>query len=694
MQPSASSDVPISLLIVEDDDAERHLLAHALALQFPRLTIHQACDGEHGLELFRAQLPDILLVDISMPLMDGISLSRRILASHPATQVIVISGNSDLVYLLEAIKLGIKQYLLKPLIYSTVFDTISDCLTRLALEGQVKRQDEQLRKLWRAVDQSPAMIAIVNQQGEIECLNRRYLEQTGFGEEEMLGRPLEALCGCDQQELASLWTDLTAGSAPSVDCDGKDSACEIECPLVCRDGGTLPCLLCAAPVLDAGGAFQGASLMFSDSRGRKKRLEETVRTQKLESLGVLAGGIAHDFNNVLTGVLGNINFVQSCLDAQDPLCAPLRDAEEASLRAAELARQLLTFARGGKPVKKQVALRQLLEDSAAVLAQSRVNASIQVAQEVDRVEADDGLLRQAFSNILSNAAESMPAGGVVQIDARQVELGTSNLMGLPAGSYLKLSFQDEGCGIPESSLRKVFDPYFSTKPGASGLGLASAYATVTSHGGHIGARSRLGRGTAITCHLPLVLVPVTSESPAAPIAPVAQAAHTAGPAGPTTPPAAPAAPTSPAAPASPPAASDARCGPVLIMDDENIVRKVASKMLDSLGYTVTTCADGAQAVRLYRQARESGTPFMAVLMDLTIPGGMGGTEAAQAILGFDPQARLVVSSGYFDDPVLADFQQYGFCAVMPKPYKLSELAQLMDSLGTGTGSRRAPVPGD
>ncbi|GFO67521.1 hypothetical protein GMLC_11000 [Geomonas limicola] len=649
MASTVPETTPHSLLLVEDDPGEQRLLATALASRFPELNLHLASDGAAALELFRSFRPELAVIDISMPLMDGIALSKAILSDRPGTSIVIVTGNSAPGYLQESIRLGIRQYLLKPLVLDALFEAVAECLKRIELERQVEKQREYLRKFSRAIDQGPAIVLFTDLDGTIECINSRYMELTGFSEEEILGKPLAVIGLEHPEELAALWKELV-GAGADLAAAGPACCTDLECRLLCKDGRSIPCLVSAAPVRDGRGCFQGASIVLTDISTRKLIQDQTLRSQKLESLGVLAGGIAHDFNNVLTGVLGNISFAQTLAPADHPVLTPLKDAEEASLRAAELARQLLTFARGGKPIKKRVLVRQLLEDSVALaLSGSRVVAAVRLTEEVDALEADQGLLTQAFSNILINAAQAMPEGGTVGVEGRRLRLGRRNTLGVPAGNYLRISFKDEGVGIPEAQQRRIFDPYFSTKPGASGLGLASAYTIIVNHGGHIDVRSRAGKGSTIICHLP-------ASDPPAPVL----------------------------RPQPVPAPARPNRGAVLIMDDEHIVRKVATKMLESLGYQVTACSSGEQAILRYQEALKAGVPYLAVLMDLTIPAGMGGKEAAREILSLDPQARLVVSSGYFDDPVMADFPSFGFCAVMPKPYKLAELAALMGRLTTQT----------
>lgn len=392
---------------------------------------------------------------------------------------------------------------------------------------------------------------------------------------------------------------------------------------------------------------------IQDVSERRKMEEERVvlehqiiRTQKLESLGVLAGGIAHDFNNVLTGILGNISFARSFIDESHRSAKILIEAEKAAERATGLTYQLLTFAKGSQPIKKVVAGQQLVETVATlVLSGSHVKSSFAIPQDLYAIEVDEGQISQAFHNIILNAVQAMQAGGLLHISAENTIVGSDNLMGLDPGEYVAFSFSDKGHGISEEDQEKIFDPYFTTKEGGNGLGLASVYSIVKKHNGYIGVKSILNVGTTFNIILPATLKkaePVLSKE----ILP----------------------------------ASGVESTTVLVMDDEAFIRDVASAMLGQLGYQVHTCINGEEAIRFYKDAMNSGRPYSAVIMDLTIPGGMGGKEAAPLILGIDPAARLIVSSGYSTDPVMAEYTSYGFSAVMAKPYSMALISQTLGKL--------------
>ena len=404
--------------------------------------------------------------------------------------------------------------------------------------------------------------------------------------------------------------------------------------------------------LEIGDEIVGRFWSYRDVTGHKKHQQEQLKIEKLESLGLLAGGIAHDFNNILTGVMGNISFAQMLLDPSHKAFKPLAEAEKASLRATELARQLLTFARGGEPIRKTISLRDVVNESVElVLSGSNVKGIVDIPDTTHAIDADEGQMSQVLHNIIINASQAMPGGGTLTVSAQNETLADANAMFLPPGGYVRLTISDQGCGMPEEVMTKIFDPYFTTKSAGNGLGLASAYSIISKHGGNIGVHSVVGRGTTFTIHLPSI--GETHPDLAAESTAKGGAEQHGG-------------------------------GSILVMDDDAMIRDFTDMMLSELGYQVMTCTDGAEAIRLYEHALQSGCPFGAVIMDLTIPGGMGGKEAARQLLAVDAKAKLIVSSGYSNDPIMSDYPAYGFSAAVAKPYRINDLGQVLISLlGSG-----------
>ena len=381
---------------------------------------------------------------------------------------------------------------------------------------------------------------------------------------------------------------------------------------------------------------------------RKRAEDELIKAQKLESLGVFAGGIAHDFNNILTSILANLSFARMQLSPSHTISKRLEECEKATVRASELTRQLLTFARGGEPVKKLIDPAPLIREAASfVLRGSTVRSIVDLPADLWCLEADAGQLSQSLHNLLINAAQAMPDGGEVTVRGGNKSLDADNTHRLPAGDYIRITVEDHGCGIPRENLARIFDPYFTTKSQGSGLGLASVYSIVKRHGGTVGISSTLGVGSSFDIHLPAlpgkrpegVAVKVTAELPGG--------------------------------------------GRILIMDDEDFIRAIATEILQYKGYEVASCADGREAVDLYRSARQGNVPYAAVILDLTIPGGMGGKEAAVLILELDPEAVLIVSSGYSNDPIIANYQNFGFSGSISKPFDADTLARELERLIAG-----------
>ena len=374
--------------------------------------------------------------------------------------------------------------------------------------------------------------------------------------------------------------------------------------------------------------------------------------EKLQSLGTLAGGIAHDFNNILTGIMGNISLARMYLAGDHRAAKPLKSAEDASERAGILARQLLTFARGGAPVKRMISLKGPLDQALGLaLEGSSVKGILELDPGLSLVEADEEQLSQAFHNLVLNARQAMPAGGILKIRGENYRIGESDSRDLPPGDYLKIVFEDRGCGIPEADLGRIFEPCFTTRAGGRGLGLTAVQSIKKRHGGSIIVDSRVGEGTVVTLCLPAVKPKKTPED------------LMGGKPGEE----------------SPKIKGDFSFS-ILVMDDEELIRNLVQNILEHSGYRPVTCEDGAAAVELYREALERGEPFSAVITDLTVPGGMGGIEATREILALDAEACLIVSSGYCQDPVMADPGAYGFRAAVAKPYRIDELKETLDTL--------------
>ncbi len=367
---------------------------------------------------------------------------------------------------------------------------------------------------------------------------------------------------------------------------------------------------------------------------------ERLRAQKLESLGVLAGGIAHDFNNILTAILGNLSVARHA-EPGDDVAEVLQDAEKAALSAKGLTRQLLTFSRGGAPIRKVTSLPEVLREAARfALRGAKARAEFSIAEDLWPAAVDEGQLSQVIHNLVLNADQAMPEGGVVAIRAENVELTGGEGRPLRPGRYVLIAIEDTGVGLSREQLDRIFDPYFTTKLNGSGLGLTSSYSIVKKHEGHVAVDSEPGRGTIFSVFIPASQAAVVPQPPRQDVLPRGK-------------------------------------GRVLLMDDEEPVRRVGARMLQHLGYEVELAKDGDEALRTYAAGMEQGRRFDAVIMDLTVPGGMGGKEAMQKLAALDAGARGIVSSGYSTDPVMASYRAHGFCCVVAKPYRVEELGSAL-----------------
>ena len=373
----------------------------------------------------------------------------------------------------------------------------------------------------------------------------------------------------------------------------------------------------------------------------RKRLEEERQTiERMKSVGTLAGGIAHDFNNILAGLYGNLSLARYRLPEDYAGHKYFEAAEKSMNRATLLSNQLLTFAKGGAPVKENLSLTSLTEEVVHFnLAGSNVKPVITADKDLWLVKADHGQIQQVFGNLTINAKQAMPDGGHLNIAMTNAEIPDENQLNLDGGKYILITVSDEGTGIAPEHKDRIFEPYFTTKETGNGLGLATIYSIINRHNGHISVTSEPGQGAIFTIYLPAA---ETQELPqASPESEHLDKGHSAR---------------------------------ILVMDDEEIIRSMLQAMLEELSFTVTPCANGRQALELYARALEEQSPFDLVILDLTIRGGMGGRETARKILEIDENAKLIVSSGYAEDPVMSNYSDYGFSGVITKPYDFKKVS--------------------
>ena len=518
-----------------------------------------------------------------------------------------------------------------------VVSSFQDITEQKKVTAELLAERERLNVTLRSIGDG---VITTDTSGNIILLNRAAEKITGWHQAEALGRPFDEVFNIMEEHDpdATIQDKMTETISSAYETLQEPKTLHTKAgeeKLVSEHG---------APVRDEQSRIIGSVLVFRDVTESSHLEDELAKIQKLESVGVLAGGIAHDFNNILTAILGNINLALRKTAEGDQIHDLLASAEKAAVRAQGLTSQLLTFAKGGEPVRKLSTIPEMIRDSAGfVLRGSNVQCAYRFADDLWTAEIDTDQISQVVQNIVLNASDAMPDGGTIDIDCVN-HLSDDDTPFLRAGKYVKISIVDRGSGIPAELMEKIFDPFFSTKEKGSGLGLATTHAIVKNHEGHIEVESKEGEGAVFTIYLP-----ASAESPD-----VLEEREQL------------------------PVIGTGGSGRLMVMDDDEMIRELVGKMLEGLGYETLFAEDGEEAIRLYREAMDRGEQIIGVIMDLTIPGGMGGKEAVQEILKLNPGARVVVSSGYSNDPILANFRDYGFCAAMVKPFKIRDLEEIIN----------------
>jgi PAS domain S-box-containing protein len=509
---------------------------------------------------------------------------------------------------------------------STIACVVRDITERKRSEETLRRTQALLRAV---VDSLPFDFWMIGPDGRYQLQNAVCREHWG----EVVGKyPAEV---APSAEVRALWQDNNRRAFA-----GEVVRGEVD---YVRDGVQRHFLNLLSPVSD-GTETLGVIGLNVDITDPLALTEQIQRAHRLESLGVMAGGIAHDFNNLLMAVVGHISLSRLHNKAGVPADSMLEEAERACLRAQALTQQLLTFAKGGQPVREVVAIGDLLRESARFAASgSSCRCELLVSEDLWPAHVDLGQVHQVIHNLVLNAVQAMPQGGVITVTAGNFVWPGGVVLPLPAGRYLRITVADTGIGIPPERLPRIFDPYFTTSPRGHGLGLAVAYSIVARHEGTIHVDSVPGQGTRVDVYLPAA--EGTTPRPVAAAADVPRG-H----------------------------------GPILVLDDEAALRSVTAVMLESLGYAPESAASCYEAVALCTRAREEGRPFCAAVLDLTVPGGPGGQECLRRLREVEPGLRAVIASGYTNDPVITDFRSHGFDQMLQKPFSRERLAQVLDEI--------------
>jgi PAS domain S-box-containing protein len=483
-------------------------------------------------------------------------------------------------------------------------------------------------------------VIFTSSSGVVGRLNEAALALLGKGEKEVVGQPISEVLRLEPEDHPGTRLDLLDELRHKALPGPFEGACRYEPP------GKEPILveLAGAPLFDAAetGGLKGFVVVVRDIGERRRFEAEQNRAARLESLALLAGGIAHDFNNLLTILLGNLSLLQADEKLPSTMVEPLTEAEKAVLRARGLADQLLTFASGSAPKTRAHSVADLIRESVSfVFRGAKTRCELSLPDDLKPAEIDPQQIHQVLNNLLINARQAMPEGGLVEVKAENLRVGVG-MSKLRPGSYVKVVIRDHGPGIDPAVQAKIFDPYFTTKKDGTGLGLSTSSSIIKRHRGIIEVDSSQGDGATFTVLLPAARGPV--ESP------------------------------------SPPAPNQSRRGRVLVMDDESSILSLLSAALKRLGFDPVPTSDGKAAIEASAAAAAKGQPFDVAILDLTIPGGMGGVEAAGLLRAAYPNMLLVASSGYAQNPVLLNFRDFGFDQVLVKPYRIQDIAQLLAAL--------------
>lgn len=510
-------------------------------------------------------------------------------------------------------------------------------ITRLKnTEDALAQEKEQLAVTLRSIGDG---VITTDVEGRVVLLNKAAERLSGWSQEEAFAKSFSDIFKIvhekDRKPCESPVSKvLNTGAAVNVATDTL---------LITNDGRERIIADSCAPIRDKDSKMIGVVLVFRDITEKRKMEEDFLKMKKLESLGVLAGGIAHDFNNVLTIILSNLTLAKMYTQPDHKSYEILLEAEDASTKAKGLTQQLLTFAKGGVLVKETSSIKELLESTARFIVRgSGVRCEFSLPDDLWPSDIDVGQISQVVQNLIINAEQAMPEGGIIEIKGENIVIDENSSIPLSAGRYVKIMIRDHGVGIPQEYLRKIFDPYFTTKQKGSGLGLAVTYSVMASHHGYIDVESQAGVGTAFYLYLPASDKQLKEKK----TVDLADRYFKGK-------------------------------GRVLLMDDEELLRKTLGKVLNSLGYEVDFAEEGNRTVEMYEKVKGSSEAFDVVILDLTVAGGMGGKETIKKLLEIDPEVKAIVSSGYSNDPVMSDFKKFGFRGIVAKPFKIEELSQVL-----------------
>lgn len=613
------------VIVAEDDPVLRETLK--IALERSGLACDTVSDGVQALDLFSRSPSDAVLLDAIMPNQDGI-ITCKLLRHLPGGEhipIIILTGIEQNTIIHQAFEAGATDFLRKPVALAG----LAQRLRRLIIAG---RNSDTLRQAQAIVAGMTDMAFWLNDDSLITFANRAALLRIAHEEADLTGQ--------------CLWDLLKPASAETIRGSLRhiplDAANQFEMPMTDPHGKSFLCqIIVTAQRINNQRCY---CVLLRDITVQKQAEEDRLRNDRLRTLGVIAGGVAHDFNNILTAINNAHEIVLLELPPVAPAALVIRETRPALEQAKGLARQLLTFAKGGAPVKRALDLAQLVRDTASFsLRGTRTTPEFFFAENLWPAEVDPGQVGQVITNLVLNASQAMNGEGKIHIHLSNKTIAAPPTTNLSPGNYLELIIQDFGPGISQETLEHVFDPYFTTKSSGSGLGLTTALSIVRRHSGDIRIESALGSGTKVICYLPgNEHARITPDTP-------------------------------------PPFPSKSRKR-ILILEDQDIIARSLTLLLDRLGYRPHVTIDGTDTINAFADAKAEDDPFDALILDLTVPSGVGGLEVLRRLHSQGEKLRAIVSSGYSDDPALANPADYGFMAVLPKPFSLDQLAHALTTV--------------
>lgn len=636
---------PVDLLLVEDNESYAKLVVRNLeSLEHIKFNIRTAGTLVEGLGMLEERPAHLILLDLLLPDSEGLDTFKKIHSHFPGVPVIVLTAVSDEENAVKAVQLGAQDYLVKgEADKNQITRSIRYALERQKDINQREKIEQELfeEKERLAVTLSSLGDGVIatDTEGRVVLINGIAERLTGWLRTEAVGRFIDEVFFIVNVETGEPKENPVSKAIRANNIVGLESGTVL---VTKQREGCRYVSASSSPIRDRDGIIIGVVLVFRDITELKKLEEELLKVQKLESIGVLAGGVAHDFNNLLTSIMGNISLSSLPDISDDKVKQRLLEALRACHKARDLSSQLLTFSKGKSLDSKAATnLEKIIRDTVGfTMSGSNVDFQFVVNDKLWAVEVDEAQISQVISNMIINAAQAMTNDGKITITIENVDAKNEKGIPLTEGQYVKTTIADQGIGIPREYISRIFDPYFTTKQAGSGLGLATSYSIVKNHGGYIAVDSELHVGTSFYIYLPARGSAVTMESRIN-------------------------------------AVIKRGSGRVLIMDDKLEVREAAGEMLSHIGYEVEFARDGSELLRTYKSAKQEGRPFDTVIMDLTVPGGMGGKEAIEKLLIFDPDVKAIVSSGYSSDPILEKYEKYGFKGVLPKPYEMEKLSDVL-----------------